>query len=146
MAGMEGSLTHAASRPEDRGTAAKAAVVTGAASGIGRAVAARLAQDGIDVLAVDLHPDADGPGTPHEADLTDAVFDVVEALTSFATERGVELLDVAIGGLAGQPSVASVIAGATSRAQVERNVRAGSWTPTPDDLAQLEKITTPPAE
>jgi 3-hydroxybutyrate dehydrogenase len=47
-----------------------AALVTGAASGIGRAVAARLVEAGMDVLAVDLHPDPDGPGVPHEADLT----------------------------------------------------------------------------
>jgi 3-hydroxybutyrate dehydrogenase len=45
-------------------------LVTGAASGIGRAIAARLEQDGCAVLAVDLEPDADGPGEPFEADLT----------------------------------------------------------------------------
>ena len=50
----------------------RAALVTGAASGIGRAVTARLVGGGIDVLAVDVHPDPDGPGIPYEADLTDA--------------------------------------------------------------------------
>jgi 3-hydroxybutyrate dehydrogenase len=50
--------------------AARAVIVTGAASGIGRAVAERLGDDGDDVLAVDLRPDPDGPGVPHAADLT----------------------------------------------------------------------------
>jgi 3-hydroxybutyrate dehydrogenase len=48
----------------------KAALVTGGASGIGRAVAARLERAGMFVLAVDLVPDPDGPGIPHRADLT----------------------------------------------------------------------------
>jgi 3-hydroxybutyrate dehydrogenase len=47
----------------------KAAIVTGAASGIGRAIAARLAAEDARVLAVDLRPDPDGPGEPHRADL-----------------------------------------------------------------------------
>jgi 3-hydroxybutyrate dehydrogenase len=46
------------------------ALVTGAASGIGRAVAARLERDGARVLAVDLEPDREGPGEPFVADLT----------------------------------------------------------------------------
>jgi 3-hydroxybutyrate dehydrogenase len=53
------------------GLEGKAAIVTGAASGIGRAVAARLEQAGMNVLAVDLRPDPDGPGVSHEADLVD---------------------------------------------------------------------------
>ena len=63
----------------------------------------------------------------------------VEALTAFAGSRGASVLDVAIGGLAAQPAVASVIAGATSREQ--QNVAAGGWTPTEEDLAELRQIT-----
>ena len=45
-------------------------LVTGAASGIGRAVAGRFEGDGAQVLSVDLEPDPDGPGDGFEADLT----------------------------------------------------------------------------
>lgn len=48
----------------------RSAIVTGAASGIGRAIATRLEEAGMDVLAVDLEPDPDGPGVGHAADLT----------------------------------------------------------------------------
>jgi aryl-alcohol dehydrogenase-like predicted oxidoreductase len=50
-------------------------------------------------------------------------------------------LDVAIGGLAAQPAVASVIAGATTADQVRANAAAGAWVPTAEDLRTLNEIT-----
>ena len=80
----------------------------------------------------------------HEA----APWDVLERLAAYAADRGLRMVDVAIGGLAAQPAVASVIAGATSPEQVRANAAAGDWEPTPADLAALADITTPqtPAE
>jgi aryl-alcohol dehydrogenase-like predicted oxidoreductase len=77
--------------------------------------------------------------------LTDRVFDVVEKLEAFAAERDLRLLDVAMGGLAAKPAVASVIAGATSAEQVASNVAAGSWRPSAEELATLDDLTAPPA-
>ena len=73
--------------------------------------------------------------------LEEADFDRVEALTAYAEDRGAGILDVAIGGLVAQPFVGSVIAGATSPEQVRRNVAAGGWQPSDDDLAALDELT-----
>ena len=74
--------------------------------------------------------------------LAAADFDTVESLQSFADERGVTLLQIAIGGLAAMPSVGSVIAGATKVSQIDANVAAGLWQPTADDLQTLVDLTS----
>jgi len=71
---------------------------------------------------------------------TDEQFDLVEALEEFAEARGVGVLDVAIAGLAAQPAVGSVIAGATKPEQIAANVAAVGWQPSAEDLAELDRI------
>lgn len=72
--------------------------------------------------------------------LAEAPWDLIEALEGFGEKRGMGLLDVAIGGLAARPAVTSVIAGATTAAQVRANVAAGSWVPSPEDAAELDEL------
>ncbi len=72
--------------------------------------------------------------------LAAAPWDTIEAIGKFASARGASMLDVAIGGLAAQPAVTSVIAGATTPEQVRANVTAGNWIPSPDDLASLRAL------
>jgi aryl-alcohol dehydrogenase-like predicted oxidoreductase len=80
-----------------------------------------------------------------DAVLDDRTFDVLDALQAFANERSIGLLEVAIGGLAAQPAVSSVIAGATTPEQVAANVKAGEWQPTAEDVAEINRITAPGA-
>ena len=75
--------------------------------------------------------------------LDKANFDLIEAIEAYATERGLSMPQVAIGGLAAMPTVGSVIAGATSAEQVKQNVDAGLWMPGGDDLEALLEITEP---
>ena len=73
--------------------------------------------------------------------LESAPWDAVEALAAFCQERDLTMVDVAFGWLLSRPAVASVIAGATSPAQVTANAAASSrWSPTPDDLAAIDAI------
>jgi aryl-alcohol dehydrogenase-like predicted oxidoreductase len=74
----------------------------------------------------------------------DATFDVIERLERYAAERGVSLLEVAIGGLAAQPAVASVIAGATKPEQIAANARAIRWTASAEDLRALDEVAPTP--
>jgi aryl-alcohol dehydrogenase-like predicted oxidoreductase len=77
--------------------------------------------------------------------ITDEKLDTVEALIEWGAERGISLLEIAIGGLAAQPGCASVIAGATSAEQIIANAAAGEWEPAQEELAELDKISPPPA-
>jgi aryl-alcohol dehydrogenase-like predicted oxidoreductase len=81
-----------------------------------------------------------GLGLAGGRDVNDADWDRLEALEAFAAARGLSLLDVAIGGLAAMPAVASVIAGATSPEQVRANAAAGEWEPSAAELEELRAL------
>lgn len=70
----------------------------------------------------------------------DETFDRLEALDRYAGERGLTPAEVAIGALAAQPGVASVIAGATRPEQVRANAAAARWQPSAEDLRELDAI------
>ncbi|HVS85279.1 MAG TPA: aldo/keto reductase, partial [Gaiellaceae bacterium] len=72
--------------------------------------------------------------------IPDERWDRVEALQRYADERGISLLEVAIGGLLAMPAVASVIAGATRPEQVRANVAAAAWEPGAEDVAALKAL------
>ncbi|KQO00978.1 aldo/keto reductase [Arthrobacter sp. Leaf234] len=72
--------------------------------------------------------------------LETADWDQLEAYSAFAAERGVIEVQVAFSWLAAQPAVGSVIAGATTPQQVRQNAEAADWTPTDEDLAELDRI------
>ncbi|GAA3347520.1 aldo/keto reductase [Amorphoplanes nipponensis] len=72
--------------------------------------------------------------------LDGADWDTIEALTAYGEERGHSLLDVAIAGLAAQPAVSSVIAGATTPEQVRANAAAGQWRLSAEDVVALDRV------
>ena len=80
-------------------------------------------------------------GPMGERMLNERSFDTVERLEEFAQGRGHTILELAIGWLASQPHVGSVIAGATSPEQVEQNAEAGAWVLDAEELAEVDSIT-----
>jgi aryl-alcohol dehydrogenase-like predicted oxidoreductase len=79
-------------------------------------------------------------GDRKKSALSDDNFDLVEKLTSFAEERGHSILDLAMSWLASMPSIPSVIAGATSKAQVQQNAEAASWQLTMEEMREVNEI------
>jgi aryl-alcohol dehydrogenase-like predicted oxidoreductase len=73
-------------------------------------------------------------------EIPEARWDRAEALQRYADERGVTLLEVAVGGLLAMPAVSCVIAGATKPEQVRANVAAGAWEPSEADLEALRAL------
>jgi len=73
-------------------------------------------------------------------EIPDEQWDRVDALQAYADERGVSLLEVAIGGLLAMPAVTSVIAGATKPEQVRGNVAAGAWEPSAEGVEALRAL------
>lgn len=71
---------------------------------------------------------------------TPAQFDLLDAIERYARERGLSVLQVAIGGLVARPAVSSVIAGATRPEQVRANAAAARWTPSESDQAALNSL------
>lgn len=78
------------------------------------------------------------PAERAESFASDRNHRLVAALEAVATERGHTLLELAFAWLAARPVIASVIAGATSPAQIAANVAAVEWTLTADDLAAVD--------
>lgn len=73
-------------------------------------------------------------------------WDKVEALAAFALRHGHSLLELAFSWLLSHRAIGSVIAGATKPEQVEANSKAGSWKLSPDELAEIDRITEPEAQ
>jgi len=73
--------------------------------------------------------------------MTDGNWNVLGRLEAFCKGRRRSILELALGWLAAQPIVASVIAGATQAGQVEANAKAIEWVLTPQELEEIDRIT-----
>ena len=94
------------------------------------------------------HGEPPPPGTrlaklPRHADdfMTEHNWRIVGELEAFVARRGRTMLELAFSWLLRDPVVASVIAGATTAQQLEQNIAAAGWTLSPEDLAEVDRIT-----
>lgn len=72
--------------------------------------------------------------------LTEENFDMLEALEGFASKRDHTVLELAFAWLLSNPTVSSVIAGATKVEQVIGNARTVEWHLTSEDMKELNTI------
>ncbi len=69
---------------------------------------------------------------------TDRNWDMLGRLEQFCAARGRSTLEFAFGWLLARPAVASVIAGATKPEQLKLNVESAAWTPTAEEMAEID--------
>jgi aryl-alcohol dehydrogenase-like predicted oxidoreductase len=72
--------------------------------------------------------------------MNDRNWRAIGKLQAFADERGIDMVTLALGWLAGNPVVSSVIAGATRPDQVLANAKALEWRPGADDRAAIDAL------
>jgi aryl-alcohol dehydrogenase-like predicted oxidoreductase len=70
-----------------------------------------------------------------------APWDVLEKYEKFCSERGISMLEATFAWLLAQPSLTSVIAGATSPEQITSNVAASTaWRPDAGEVAEISEL------
>ena len=80
-----------------------------------------------------------------QAKLNEGNFAILDALESFAAERGHTVGELAMAWLAARPQVCSVISGASTPKQVQANAKGLEWKLTTEDLAEIDEIVPAPA-
>ena len=73
--------------------------------------------------------------------MTEANFKKIESLDEFARGHGHTLTELAVGWLATQPEISSVISGATTPEQVKENAKAIGWRLTAEEMAEVHTLT-----
>jgi aryl-alcohol dehydrogenase-like predicted oxidoreductase len=76
--------------------------------------------------------------------LTAKNFDTIEALSKWAAARDRSLLELAFAWLIARPPVSSVLAGATSPAQVKANAAARTWRLNPEEVSEVDNLASAP--
>ncbi len=75
-----------------------------------------------------------------KAYMTDANYDKLDKLQTFAKERGHEINELAQSWLLSKPQVSSVITGATKLVQLQANITAAEWELSEEDVKVVEEI------
>ncbi len=73
--------------------------------------------------------------------LSEGNWATIGRLDEFCKQRGHSMLELAFSWLASRPSVASIIAGASTPGQLALNARAADWQLLPDDIAEIDRLT-----